>query len=180
LIPISLSTISTFIQGGNMKHQTNNKSLFQMALFTLFSSLLFVGIVSVTCAQAEILTGQAKVQDNCDDGSGGIEKDKFKLPVEITVNTDNLPFILGSVVTEDADVSGAGLALAKNAKSGIIIFNGDDGAGVQISLIGNYKTNKNTGEVVLISGSFTIQEETVTFTCIITAKFKVKLVKPLP
>ena len=69
-----------------MRHQFSNTRFFQMALFTLFSSLLSVGIIGVTSAQAEVLTGTTKGKVYCDEGGASIIKDKFKEGIQIDVD----------------------------------------------------------------------------------------------
>jgi hypothetical protein len=70
-----------------MRHQINNKNIFQLALFTLFSSLLLVGMMGVTNAQAETLNGTAKGTENCNVGAGGLDKGKTgKVDVILVVN----------------------------------------------------------------------------------------------
>jgi len=158
-----------------MRQQTNHKNRFLRILFTLFTGLLFVGVISVTSTQAENLIGTAKGVKYCDDISGKITKDKVKLPISINLNRLGTSSN-GSIFIDGFSIPGIGTALTKNAKSGFFVF---DTGGIAVSPIyitmsGKYKANKSTGEIVLISGNFVMQDKFNLLTCITFGKFKVK------
>jgi hypothetical protein len=167
-----------------MKQSINNKKLFQMALFTLFSSLLFVGMIGVTSAQAETLDGTVKGKIYCDigGGNGTLGKAGFKKePVSITTDaqTGKSDFS-GTVTTPVGTFTGDGIGLGKNIKKGSFSFVGTDGA-ASITLLGNF-VFKN-GVLLKASGSFIIHnvsnpDPPFFDPCYLVGKFKTKNLTP--
>ena len=145
--------------------------LFQLSLTTAFATLLFLGTMGVNTALAEALIGKLKGTEYCDAGEGFYEKSKFSEEIGIVLDTTLFPFIS---VTEGFDASG--VALAKNAKQGIFTLT-DTSIFDVFTMSGKYKSKKNTGEIVLLTGNFLISRGDA---CIITGKFKLKTFIPLP
>jgi hypothetical protein len=154
-----------------------------MALFTLFSSLLFVGIIGVTSAQAVDLDGTIKGKIFCDVvGNGTIGTDGFKKE-PITFTSTNVaqgnPNFTGTVTTPVGDFTGNGIGLGKNTKKGSFSFAGTDGS-ASITLLGKFLFKNAT--LVKASGSFIIHNVTnpVTFDdpCYLVGKFKTKNLTP--
>ena len=158
-----------------MFYQAKNRNLFQRVLLTVFSTLLFVGVAGLTRAQAENLTGTAKGIEYCNDGTGLAEKGKIKVPITLIVIQSPLPSMDITVNYRGETTSGQGIALAKNAKSGLFVIDTDDAAVPPIryiTLSGKYKKNR-TGEIVFLGGNFIIQDRSGS-NCITSGKFKVK------
>jgi hypothetical protein len=166
-----------------MRHQINNKKIFQMALFTLFSSLLFVGLIGVTSAQAVDLDGTIKGKIFCDigGGNGTLGKDGFKKePVSMTTNAQTgVSTFSGTVTTPVGTFTGNGIGLGKNTKKGSFSFAGTDGS-ASITMLGKFLFKNAT--LVKASGSFIIHNVTnpVTFDdpCYLVGKFKTKNLTP--
>jgi hypothetical protein len=159
-----------------MKQPINNKNIFQLALFTLFSSLLFVGVIGVTSAQAEVLTGTAKGKVYCDEGGASIIKDKFKEGILIDVDiTPGIPDFTGTLSTSLFDLAGDGIGLGKNSKKGSFSFVGTDGT-TSTSLTGNYVLDKSGTTLKKVSGKMVVHNFSVSgfAPCFAVGSFKAK------
>jgi hypothetical protein len=161
-----------------MRHQFSNKNLFQIVLFTLFSSLLFVGIIGVTSAQAEVLTGTTKGKVYCDEGGASIIKDKFKEGIQIDVDiTPGVPDFTGTVTIASigATLLGDGIGLGKNARKGLFSFVGTDG-NTSTSMTGNSVLDKSGATLIKVSGKIVVHDFTVSgfAPCFAVGSFKAK------
>ncbi|MDH3256016.1 MAG: hypothetical protein OEM27_00190 [Nitrospinota bacterium] len=167
-----------------MRHQTNNKRLIHLLSIMVFFSLLFVGVAGVTNAQAQMapdfLAGTVKGTEVCDNGTGVGVNDRVKIPISIIITTGSFPFFIATVTTPTYSTSGNGYAFSrKNTKRGVFVF--DTGGGIVIpdprylTISGKYKRN-SAGEVVKLSGSFTLQDRSggPGAVCIVTGRFKAK------
>jgi hypothetical protein len=162
-----------------MRHQINKKKIFQMALFTLFSSLLFVGMLGISSAQAEVLEGKAKGKLFCDDGSAGIDKEKLKEIISIDVDvTQGQTDISGTITSARlGTLTGTGIGLGKNKNTGSFSFDAA-GNGFVLNFIGKYVFNKKTGLLKVVSGKFTLMD--FNFPCFGSGSFKAKFVSLSP
>ena len=137
-----------------MKKQTEYNTKIGSWLVTIFSVLWLIGGMGVNSTQAEILdNGIAKVLSFCDDGSGGALKEKFTNIAMADIDLTTFPNILATVSIGETDFLMIGVALAKNAKSGVFQLFGDDGVTSELAMNGKYKLDGN-GTLVKVSGIF--------------------------
>lgn len=168
-----------------MSHQTNNKNVFQLTLFTLFSSLLLVGTMSVSSAQAEDLVGKAKGTTVCEDANFIAVKSKFKEDITILgIDTLGLPGSMSATVDTGTGFSGGpldvdGIAHLKNLKKGFFSMNGETPltGDSQLAMEGVYKSD-NAGEILKVSGRFQLIDNVLG--CITSGKFKAKTAPVVP
>jgi hypothetical protein len=169
-----------------MRHQFSNKNLFQITLFTLFSSLLFVGIIGVTSAQAEVLTGTAKGKVYCDESFGAaasLVKDKFKesISIDITFNPGDPDFIgTFNIITVGVTLPGEGIGLGKNSRKGSFSFVGTDGF-TSTSVTGNYVLDKPGTTLIKVSGKMVVHDFMIPgfgSPCFAIGSFKAKNLNP--
>ena len=156
-----------------MNHPTNNKNFLQRTLYTLFSSLLFVGVVAVTSAQSETLFGVAKGARSCDAGSAALGKLKSveNITLDITITPGGLP-VFGSITSPSlGTISAGGFALSKSEKAGSFVFHADNLIDIVMTLTGKFKFD-NSGNLIKVSGNFIAFD--VTTACFTTGKFKAK------
>jgi hypothetical protein len=163
-----------------MKQQTGKKRFAQLVSITVFLSMLFVGVIGVTGAQA--FKGPLKGVEYCADLSGNTVKAKliynaiFFLTLNHIANTLN-----GSIFLTDkngfaiATLVVLGMILDKNSKKGNFqVFGADDmDPDAMWSFNGSYKLVKNDPFTIKSAGG-SFQYLNTTSNCFAAGKFKGK------
>lgn len=154
-----------------MRSQIKRKKLIRLLSVAVFSSLLFVGIVNVTPAQAEILDGLVKNVAFCDDGNGNntafkekvIDIASFDITQAGTVMTASI------VVTGGSTFTMSGNTISRTPKAGFFQIFGNDGGTGDLAMNGKYKLN-DVGTLIKVAGIFQAQD--LGDLCISAGKFK--------
>lgn len=161
-----------------MRHPTHTKRLIRVLSITVFSSLLFVGVVNVTSAQAEILDGLVKSVAFCDDGSGNNTaiKEKVLDIASFDITQAGTVMTASIVVTGGPTFTMSGNTISKSPRAGVFQIFGNDGAFGDLAMNGKYKLNKAGTTLLKIAGIFQAQD--LGDLCISAGKFKAKNLAP--
>ena len=154
-----------------MKFQIKRKKLIRLLSVAIFFSLLFVGVVNVTPAQAEMLDGPVKSVAFCDDGFGNNTGVKEKvIDIASFDITQAGTLMTASIVTGGATFTMSGNTISKSPTAGVFQIFGNDGGTSDLAMNGKYKLNKAGTTLLKIAGIFQAQD--LGDLCISAGKFK--------
>jgi hypothetical protein len=178
VVPLLTGIISKH-EGETMKQYSSKKRFAQLVSITVFLSMLFVGVIGVTGAQA--FKGPLKGVEYCADLSGNTVKAKLIYTALFILTLDHIANTLsGSIFLTDkngfaiATLLVVGILLNKNAKKGNFQVFGEDDSdpNAMWSMNGAYKLDKSQSFIKSAGGSF--QYMNTTSECFAAGKFKGK------
>ena len=153
-----------------MGYQASKKRLIHLLSVAIFSSLLFVGVIGVNSAHAEILDGSLKNLEFCDDGLGNDTGVIEKLLNVGVFNVTQTGTLMEASITIDGvqTFTMTGNILESSAKGGVFQIFGTDGPMRDLAMNGKYKLKG--GALAQIAGQFQAQD--LDTLCISLGKFK--------